>query len=152
MKSRFLFPNRYKRIGWALFIPGLILSIANFFFELKLGFLDASRLDRIKFYQYTDANLTNEVAWITVIIGAIFLAFSKEKVEDEQISKVRLESLQWSVYLNYGILILLIISIHGAAFLQFTYYNMFTLLIVFLIRFHYVLYKQNKLKEDEYEK
>lgn len=148
IKSRYLFPNKYKDVGWVLTIFSLALGIANVVFSYEFSFLDAFWINKIKFYQFSDENFTNELAIIGFVIGLLLLAFSKEKVEDEQISRVRLESLQWSVYLNYSILIFLIISIHGAVFFQITVYNMFTLLVFFLIRFHYVLYKQRKIEDE----
>ena len=41
-----------------------------------------------------------------MLVGLIIVAFSKEKIEDEQISQLRLDSLQWAVYLNYIILVI----------------------------------------------
>jgi hypothetical protein len=65
----------------------------------------------------------------------LFVAFSKEKVEDEMISRLRLESLQWAVYVNYIVLGALIMLVHGGLFLNVMIYNMFTVLIMFIIRF-----------------
>lgn len=145
MKNRFLFPNKYKVIGWLVTFPSLLLAIATSS-SFSFKFLDAFWIDN--FFSWSDMNFTDEVALLGLIIGLIFLAFSKEKIEDEQIARVRLDSLQWSVYLNYLVLIILILGVHGIAFLSVTVYNMFTLLIFFLIRFNYVLHKQ-RLKGEK---
>jgi hypothetical protein len=47
-------------------------------------------------------NILNEILGVVIILSLLVVAFSKEKSEDEYISKIRLESLVWSVYLNYG--------------------------------------------------
>src|SRR5450631_38642 len=48
--------------------------------------------------------------FLLMVIGLILVAFSKEKIEDEQISRLRLDSLQWAIYLNYLLLITSLIA------------------------------------------
>ncbi|MCO5936699.1 hypothetical protein NAF17_14240 [Mucilaginibacter sp. RB4R14] len=45
--------------------------------------------------------LSHDITALLLLFGLIFIAFSKEKIEDEHISFIRLESLQWVVYLSY---------------------------------------------------
>jgi integral membrane sensor domain MASE1 len=91
-------------------------------------------------------NFTDEVATIGSIIGLILVAFSKLKVEDEYVSKVRLESLQWAIYLNFGLLIIATIFVHGMAYFNVIIFNMFTPLIFFNIRFHFILFIKSKFE------
>lgn len=149
MESRFLFHRRFKVLGWALTIPSLFLGIFVQFLDFEFQFLNASWMSGISFYKWSDDNFTNELVMVGLITGLLLLSFSREKIEDEQIVKVRLESLQWSVYINYIILLIAIVLVHGSGFLLVMAYNMFTLLIFFLIRFHYVLYKQSKVVDQE---
>ena len=72
------------------------------------------------------------------------VAFSKEKHEDEFVAKTRLESLVWAIYVNYAILTLCFLFFFNMEFLLVMIFNMFTVLIFFIIRFYYVLYKSNK--------
>jgi hypothetical protein len=74
----------------------------------------------------------------------LFIAFSKEKIEDEFISRLRLESLQFAVYLNYMILTLQILLVHSTAFLDIMVYNMFSVLLLFIIRFRAMIHIQNQ--------
>ena len=95
-------------------------------------------------------NILDEIASILIIIGAILIAFSKEKLEDEFISKIRLESLAWAVYINYTILILAIVFSYGFSFFWALIFNMFTLLIFFLVRFNWILYtSKNQITDEE---
>jgi len=153
MKSRFLFPHRFRWAGAALTVLSLALGIAVQFFEFAFSFLDFSSLVSgkalKKWFDFSNMNFTDELACIGLIVGLLLLAFSKEKEEDEQISSVRLESLQWSLYFNYFILLLCIIFVHGTSFLLVYTYNMFTILIFFYIRFRYMLYKQKRQREDD---
>jgi len=156
MEPRFLFPHRYKLIGWLLAIPSLILGlsvlIGDFYFDfltVKLPFeyiftdtfTSSSGGDKTTLNDSVSVlNFTDEIAAIGSIVGLLFIAFSRVKIEDEYVSKTRLESLQWAIYLNFALLILAIIFIHGMAFFSVIVYNMFTPLIFFIIRFHYILF------------
>lgn len=156
MEPRFLFPHRYKIVGWLLAIPSLTLGLFVLIGDFSFDFLTI----HLPFeYIFTDTftntsgqgngsisdsvsvlNFTDEIAAIGSIIGLLFIAFSRVKIEDEYVSKTRLESLQWAIYLNFALLILAIIFIHGMAFFSVIVYNMFTPLILFIIRFHYILF------------
>lgn len=72
------------------------------------------------------------------------IAFSKEKNEDEYIATVRLESLQWGIYINYGLLAILTWCFYGFDYLGIMIYNMFTPLVFFILRFHYVIIKNRR--------
>jgi len=100
-------------------------------------------------FYFIEHNITDELICISIIVGAILVTCSKEKNEDEFITKIRLESLIGAMYINYAIMLLCIIFIYGLPFLNIMLYNMFALLIIFLIRFNYVLYKTKKLAENE---
>jgi hypothetical protein len=102
--------------------------------------------DNSKSFHTSDHNLTNEVALSGVIISLLMIAFAKEKQEDEFIDKVRLESLQWAVLVNYLLLLIATWLIHGWGFIEVMMYNMLTVLIIFIVRFNYVLSRSKQLK------
>lgn len=134
MKKDLLFPNRYRLIGWFLFIPsallGLIIRNANAIRGLMGD--DTDFFDDMSSY-------ADEVAALGIIAGLLLIAFAREKTEDEMIRQLRLESLQWSVYVNYFLLALAIAFIYDEAFFDVLVYNMFTILIVFVARFRWSL-------------
>ena len=86
---------------------------------------------------------------IFIIIGALFAACSKEKIEDEFIAQTRLESLLWATYINYSLLLFAMIFLYGMEFYTVLIFNMFTHLLIFLLRFNYILYKNNKAIQNE---
>jgi hypothetical protein len=96
-----------------------------------------------------DTNITNTVIGVLFIIGAMLVGFSREKSEDEFIAKLRLSSLLWAVSVNYILLLLAFMFIYGTPFLNVMVYNMFTVLILFVVRFNYLLYKNSKIAPDE---
>lgn len=153
MNSNYLLPNNLKKIGWFLLIPsssfGLIITI----YDMNFTFLDfrvpALFINEIfgkkQLLGIIEQNLTNEIVGCIVIISSIMVAFSKEKVEDEFIAKLRLDSLAWAVFFNQGVLLFSMLFIYDMAFLWVMIFNMFTLLWFFIIRFNWLKNKINKL-------
>jgi hypothetical protein len=158
MKSRFLIAHKYKPLGWFLFTLGFILGIVLMINEYdypnwevsvfpligETGFLSSNPA-----FEWNVNNISDEIASLLIIIGGILVAFSKTKDEDEYISKIRMESLIWATYVNYAILILAILFVFDMSFFSVLIYNMFTILLFFMVRFHYLLYKSKKVIEDE---
>ncbi|MFN3488148.1 MAG: hypothetical protein ACK4YV_03405, partial [Emticicia sp.] len=95
-------------------------------------------------------NFTDEIAVIGSIVGLLLIAFSKVKVEDEYVSQIRLESLQWAIYLNFALLIIATLLVYGLAYYMVAIYNMVTPLLFFVIRFHYILFFKNSEKGAEH--
>lgn len=93
---------------------------------------------------WSDGNLWDEIILSFVIIGLLLISFSKEKNEDEYISLLRLKSWQWSVLVSYGVLFIATWTIYGGMFLVFMIYNMLTVLLVFIIKFNFNLYRLRK--------
>lgn len=149
MSPKLLLPHRCKRIGWFLLIPatimGIILSISDFeAFALNLqvpAIFNTEYFGSTRVFTWVTANVTNTITGAVFIAGAMLTAFSKEKTEDEFIGKTRLSSLLWAVYVNYVLLLLAFLFVYGASFLNVMIYNMFTVLIIFIARFNYILYK-----------
>lgn len=157
MSHKLLLPNKYKLIGWFLLIPstilGLYLSFNNFNgFDITVktfSLFSDELFGKTKFLTFVRADLTNTIVGILFIIGALMVSFSKEKNEDEFIANLRLSSLLWAVLVNYFLLLIGFLFIYDLAFINVMTYNMFTVLIIFIIRFNYILYKNNKMVSDE---
>lgn len=157
MKTGLLLPHKFKLIGWCLLIPatiaGIFLSYANFDALHINGWTFAIFNEPVfgesKSFGFIKTNMTNTIAGSIFIIGAMFVGFSKEKREDEFIAKLRLSSLMWAVWVNYFLLLLSFLFVYGTAFFNIMLYNMFTVLIIFITRFNYILYKNSKPVPDE---
>ncbi len=85
-------------------------------------------------------NLMNTVIGVPCLLGALLVAFSKEKNEDEFIANTRFESLLWATYVNYAVLIFCFLFFYSFEFLSVMILNMFTILFFFIARFHFILY------------
>lgn len=164
MNQTLLLPNRFKTIGWFILIPatiaGIILTTTGFEAEwlnakvLTLFYDEVSILSDVLVkkagpFGVIEANITNTLVGLVFLVGALMVAFSKEKHEDEFIANLRLSSLLWSVWVNYILLLIAFLLIYGLAFLHIMIYNMFTILIIFIIRFNYLLYRSTKSMADD---
>src|ERR1700678_2090617 len=106
MKTRFLFPHKWRIAGFLLLLLAIIIMAYNYrnsgdvsaSSEISGDFLGATVQQKIN-------TILNDVEYLSVVIGLLLVGFSKEKIEDEQIAQLRLDSLQWAVYVNYGILL-----------------------------------------------
>ena len=126
-----LFPHSFKRIGWLIF--AISATIGAY----------------IWFADYTDSYLLNNIAIIGISIGAILSTCSREKVEDEMIQQIRLNSLLIALYINYAILIVCSLVIYDLDFLNVMLYNMFTILLIFMAVYHWKIWRAKKGVEDE---
>jgi cytochrome bd-type quinol oxidase subunit 2 len=162
MKTKFLLPVKFKTIGWILLGIAILLSLwinvigdIPFLAQAKIlcvyysGFPFEQNPADGHFFQYHQTNLQLDIIGILAIVGCLFVAFARLRTEDEYISKIRLESLVWATYVNFILLIIAIIAVYGIDFLDVMIYNMITILVLFIIRFHFILYRMRKIKENE---
>jgi hypothetical protein len=157
MKPYILLPYEYKKIGWFIFIPATLFSVilllsdfSDFKINTKVFALYSQELmGQSQWMKMVQTNISHTIAGLGFIIGALLIAFSREQKEDEFIAQLRLSSLQWAVLLNYVLLLLSFLFIYGIGFLNVMLYNMFTVIILFIIRIHYVLYRHTKSISDE---
>lgn len=153
MKSRqLLLPHSYKKLGWWVFIPSLIFG---------LYFMLASELPfnpTIKTFglfgnellsksqpplRFGEIELLPNLIILSLLIGGLLVMFSKQKKEDEFINHIRLLSMQFSVFINYSLLFFCIVFIHGIPFLHVMIYNLFTVMLIYILRFHFLIYKNS---------
>ena len=147
MQSALLLPRKYKIIGTVILVLSLALGIPVRFWDFQLDFLTLVKNKPGALFD-DKINFTDEFALSGIILGLLFIAFAKEKREDEFISRTRLESWQWAVLFNYILLLLATWAVHGVAYIDVMMYNMLTIPIIFIVRFHYVMYKTNSLTEN----
>jgi hypothetical protein len=157
MSNKILLPNRYKKIGWIILVPSFLLGLYLMVTGYQPSFLNAKALTIFpddfsgtkKFFTLMEVNLTNTIVGSLFIVGALLVGFTKEKNEDEFIANIRSSSLLWAVLVNYILLLVSFIWIYGSSFLSVMMYNMFTVMLIFIIRFNYILHKNSKSMSDE---
>lgn len=151
MNTLQLLPNRFKKIGWLIFIPSLISGIISLtgiinFPDISLpvfynsGFPLGSEESGL--FKNTEIDFFPNLFGILIIIGGILVGFSKEKIEDEYISSLRLKSVFWSLIASYSIILILFLTIFGSLFLTVMILIMFLPLVLYVFRFNYLLLKK----------
>jgi hypothetical protein len=79
--TNFLLPNKFKRIGLALYMLAFISYLAVVLFVEDVWY----------------CCLFQNLAKMIAILGLLMIAISKEKIEDELIAKIRMQSYHYAV-------------------------------------------------------
>lgn len=152
-----LLPNGYKKIGWFFLLPSFVAGIITQLFEIKLpvepsisvfGYFGNAFTNASNSFRLDSIELLPNLISVLFLCGGLLVMFSKEKKEDEFINQIRLHALQFSVFVNYALLLLCILFIHGFAFLDVMVYNLFTIIIIYIVRFQYLIYKNSIQTND----
>ncbi len=142
MRTRFLFPYWCRYLGYALFL----IHIPVVLFQKILGFdIPGQHIDNGGLFSPHHLFIMDTT--LLMALGLFLAAFSKEKIEDEQISQLRLDSLQWAIYVNYVLLIVSLILSSDTEHILFL--NLLVPLVFFIVRFQWKLFQNNRmLKRD----
>lgn len=164
MKTKYLFSHRLKKVSGVIFLFSLIFIVLlyidyNIFSkinpkspvfaiigngELVFGTSSKTALFPTYYFSFIYNEILDEILFFILIVSGIIYAFSKEKTEDELISKIRLDSLAWSTYFNYGVILFCYLFFYGFPFLKIITISMFSNLLFFIVRFRWAIYKYNK--------
>ena len=90
---------------------------------------------------------TDELIVIFLTISMLFIGFSREKDEDECIASIRMNALVWAIMVNSSLLIVGTLLIYGLPYLNFMSIYMFSLLILFVFKYRWMIYKFRKTIE-----
>lgn len=157
MKAHLLFPRYFRSIGVILVIIGFILGYLFLFHTswiLRTFPELAYDIVAIGIYE----TIIYKFAFTLVLIGLLFMAFSKAKSEDELTALIRLNSLYWAILVNYlawFIVTCIIIALKDGDYylvktlfpFNIVHVNLIMPLVIFTLRFYYLL---NKNKDEYY--
>lgn len=143
MKSRFLFPYWCKFLGLVL----IVIHVPIMHISTRMGYDPHSDAPDPGLFNHHHLFFIFTI--LLMVIGLLLVAFSKEKIEDEQISQLRLDSLQWAVYFNYLVLILTAIFMNHNDFKDILYLNLWVPLVFFIVRFRWVIFRLNRSLKEE---
>jgi hypothetical protein len=94
-------------------------------------------------------NFTCELIGLLLLAGALLVAFSKEKREDEYLVHLRLSALIWAVYVNAALTALAFVMLYGFNFLYFMMCNLFAVLLLFIAKYQWKLYTLKNAQGEE---
>lgn len=165
MKKSYLFPTYFKKIGWIITLPVLLYILISIIFDLNWdsnfympaiyydGDIATSLFGKSMdsgFFKIAETSFDTTLLPIFIVIGLSFIAFSKNKNEDEYISKIREQSLVWSMIVGYFIFILFTLFLYGTVYISVVVYDIYIFLILFVCKFNFELYRLKKsLKNEE---
>lgn len=148
--SRFMFYFSFLfGIVYLIFLEGEE-SIENFFtFEVP-ALLNAELFGDIEAgWQWVEAMFLDEILSVLIVVFGVLAGFSREKHEDEYIDKLRNDSLRWSLFINYGFLLLTLLGVYGLIYLSFMFAQLFLILFLFNIIFDIKLLRHYKSVSNE---
>lgn len=161
MKKSYLFPTYFKKIGWIIVLSTLLFVLLDIILEKDLNFKfkalaiidDSIRIglpDKDTFFTIAETSFLTTLFPVLIIVGFVFIAFSKEKNEDEYISKIREQSLVWSVLVTCLILVIAIIFIYGTTAFYVFWLDFLLFFLVFVIKFRVEIFRfKRSIKRDE---
>ena len=139
MKTDYLLSPSCKKVGLWLGIPFVLGGL----YLLSNGSWMDTFLSQIGMRDCFD-----ELVVIGLAVSLLLASFSREKDEDECIAHLRMQAWTMAVVSNYLILIVVTLCIYGMSYLNFMAVNMFTVLILFLVVFHW---KLSRFRKENHE-
>ena len=145
----YLFDNKYKKISGLVFyltsIIGLYLLITDKIFDLftlnVYSLFSESISDLTYGGGWIENGLGDEIFTTIIIISGLINSFSKEKIEDELISKIRLESLTMSLFISYSLVIISTFLIYNLSYMYVLVFNLFLIILLFNLVFKFRLFR-----------
>jgi len=142
--NRYLLPRYFKVIGWIISVPSALVSLIYLFTgQVINGVFSKSHTEDVV------NSIIITICLVLLMLGLLFIAFSKEKMEDEYITKVRGDSLIWAVIANAIFMIILSSTVYGIGFLYVSFFNLYTVLVLFIIKFNLALSNLKKQSGNE---
>lgn len=150
MKKNYLFPNKYKRVGWYLLSVFTICGLLYL-----LGVIPENLLTtKMKTIPITGPLMFGKNDWMDEIItiglglSLLLVGFSKEKDEDELITEIRMYSIAFATKLTISMVLLATLLLFDLAFFYFMIFNLFLLMYIFIFKFEYELRKFRKENKE----
>jgi len=148
LTNRYLLPTYFKAIGWFFSVTS-VLTLSIYLFR--------GRVPEI----LNGDSITATIQAVFLMLGLVYIAFSKEKMEDEYIAKVRGDSLIWAVIANNVIIGVILslsafrewlpyVTVFRGWFPYVLFFNFYTVLILYLIKFNLALsHLKKRMKNEE---
>ena len=147
---RYLFSNKFKKISGVVFYLSILIGL---FLLLTDRIQDIFVVNVFSIFSYEwfgsepkgfgwiENGLGDEVFTLLIIISGIVNSFSREKIEDELISRIRLESLSLSLFISFGLIIISTFLVYNLNYMYVLVFNVFLIILLFNLIFKFRLYK-----------
>ena len=92
-------------------------------------------------FGWIENGLGDEIFTLLIIVSGLINSFSKEKIEDELISRIRLESLSLSLFISFGLIIISTFLVFNINYMYVLVFNLFLIILLFNLIFKFRLFK-----------
>ena len=146
----YLFSNKFKKTSGVVFYLSILVGL---FLLLTDRILDIFVVNVFSIFSYEwigsertgfgwiENGLGDEVFTLLIIVSGIVNSFSSEKIEDELISRIRLESLSLSLFISFGLIIISTFLVYNLNYMYVLVSNLFLIILLFNLIFKFRLYK-----------
>ena len=146
----YLFSNKFKKISGVVFYLSILIGL---FLLLTDRIQDIFVVNVFSIFSYEwfgsepkgfgwiENGLGDEVFTLLIIVSGIVNSFSSEKIEDELISRIRLESLSLSLFISFGLIIISTFLVYNINYMYVLVFNLFLIILLFNLIFKFRLYK-----------
>jgi len=146
----YLFSNKFKKTSGVVFylsiLVGLFLLlteriqdifVVNVFSIFSYEWIGSERTG----FGWIENGLGDEIFTLLIIVSGLINSFSKEKIEDELISRIRLESLSLSVFISFGLIIISTFLVFDINYMYVLVFNLFLIILLFNLILKFRLFK-----------
>lgn len=152
--SKYLLPRYWKFVGLILFVLSSILAVDRFYFGHKYHFLKwrvfsfYSEFLFTRKFAFTRNNQGEELIALLAILSLIFIAFSKEKFENEVVNSYRVKALVIAFVANTLITILGTLFLHGLGYFYFLSILLVIPIALYCLLFQIIYYRNKRFLVD----
>ena len=146
----YLFSNKFKKTSGVVFYLSILvgfflllterlqdLFVVNVFSIFSHEWFGSERTG----FGWTENGLGDEIFTLLIIVSGLINSFSKEKIEDELISRIRLESLSLSLFISFGLIIISTFLVYNINYMYVLVFNLFLIILLFNLIFKFRLFK-----------
>ena len=146
----YLFSNKFKKTSGVVFylsiLVGLFLLltdkirdifVVNVFSIFSYEWIGSERTG----FGWIENGLGDEIFTLLIIVSGLINSFSKEKIEDELISRIRLESLSLSLFISFGLIIISTFLVFNINYMYVLVFNLFLIILLFNLTLKFRLFK-----------
>ena len=146
----YLFSNKFKKTSGVVFYLSILVG---FFLLLTERIQDLFVVNVFSIFSYEwfgsertgfgwiENGLGDEIFTLLIIVSGLINSFSKEKIEDELISRIRLERLSLSLFISYGLIIIATFLVFNINYMYVLVFNLFLIILLFNLIFKFRLFK-----------
>ena len=113
------------------------LFIVNVFSIFSYEWIGSERTG----FGWIENGLGDEIFTLLIIVSGLINSFSKEKIEDELIARIRLESLSLSVFISFGLIIISTFLVFDINYMYVLVFNLFLIILLFNLILKFRLFK-----------